>query len=222
MGILSGTSFRAQAVLFDMDGTLVDSTAAVERTWRGWAARHGLDPDAILQVAHGRRTIETVRMFAPPGLDLDRECLELDAATSGDTDGVVPIKGAPELLAALPAGRWAIVTSAGRAMAETRLRSVGLAVPEVLVAAEDVSSGKPDPEGYRQAARRLGFDPRDAVVFEDAPAGLEAGHAAGARVIALATTLRPAELDGQDWLHDLSALTVRLDGDGLEFTAAPR
>ncbi|MBP2300781.1 HAD-IA family hydrolase [Azospirillum picis] len=211
--------FRVQAILFDMDGTLIDTKGPVERAWRGWAAHHGLDPDAILAVAHGRRTLETVRRFAPAGLDIEEEVRLLEQRYTNDTDGVFAVRGALDLLQALPRRRWAVVTSAPHAMAELRLRQAGLPLPDLLIGGDEVSHGKPDPEGYRKAALALGFDPRDTLVFEDAPPGLDAGHAAGAAVIALTTTLRPDELPGNLCLPDLTAVRVRVDGDGLEVVA---
>ncbi|MGQ9365653.1 HAD family hydrolase [Azospirillum sp. ST 5-10] len=211
--------FRVQAILFDMDGTLVDTTGPVERAWRGWAAHHGLDPDAILAVAHGRRTIETVRRFAPHGLDIEEEVRLLEDRYTNDTEGVFAVPGAADLVRALPRHRWAVVTSAPRAMAQARIRQAGLPLPDTLIGGDDVRHGKPDPEGYRTAAARLGVLPRDTLVFEDAPPGLEAGHAAGAWVIAVATTLRPDELAADLCLPDLRAVRLRVDGDGLEITA---
>lgn len=215
----SDTPFRVRAILFDMDGTLIDTKGPVERAWRAWAAHHGIDPDAILAVAHGRRTIETVRRFAPAGLDIEEQVRMVEDRYINDADGVVAVPGARDLLAALPRNRWAVVTSAPHGMAETRIRQAGLPLPDLLIGADDVSHGKPDPEGYRSAAVKLGFDPGETLVFEDAPPGLEAGHAAGAWVIALTTTLRPDELAGNLCLPDLAAVRVRVDGDGLEIVA---
>ena len=179
------------ALLFDLDGVLVDSAEVVERTWRRWAARHGLDPAEVVHVAHGRRTIETVRLLAPH-LAADDEVAALAASESTETDGVYEVPGARELLASLPADRWAIVTSGIRPVAELRIRHTGLPTPRVLVTADQVRHGKPHPEGYLTAAERLGVDPARCVVVEDTPPGIEAAHAGGMRVIALASTY-PAE-----------------------------
>lgn len=199
-----------------MDGTLVNSIAVVERTWRRFAARHGLDADEVLTACHGRRAAETVALFAPPGLDIDAEAGRLTAEEIADTDGVVAIRGAPELLAALPAGSWAIVTSAGRDLAMTRLEATGLMLPTVLVTAEDVVDGKPAPDGYLAAARALGVAPADCIVFEDAPAGLQAGRAAGAAVVAVAGAHAPQGGGPGGWIGDRIE-----DYNGIEVAAQP-
>jgi sugar-phosphatase len=175
------------AVLFDLDGVLVDSHVVVERTWQRWMRSRSLDiPDIVLR-AHGRRSFDTVREIAPH-LDTVAEVRWLAAAEEADLDGIVALPGAAAALGALANDRRAIVTSGGRVLARTRLEHVGLPVPEVLVAAEDVHEGKPSPEPYLVAARRLGVDPSNCVVFEDTPAGVEAGRAAGATVLGIATT----------------------------------
>lgn len=180
-------TLECQAVLFDLDGVLVDSRAVVERIWAAWAARHGVDPRGIVERAHGRRTVETIRDFAPH-LDPDTERAWLESAELQDTAGLVALPGAATALAAIPEPRRAVVTSGGRALALARMNAAALPVPSVLVAAEDVSSGKPAPDGYVLAARRLGCDPTQCVVVEDTPPGVGAGRAAGSAVIALTTT----------------------------------
>lgn len=177
------TTVAVAAVLFDMDGTLVDSTAVVERTWRAFAGRHHLDAERILAVSHGRRTEETVAAFAPAGLDADAEARRLVARECVDTEGIVAVPGAAELLASLREGSWALVTSAGRDLAEARMGAAGLPMPPVVVCADDVTAGKPDPEGYLTAAARLGTAADRTIVFEDAEAGLLAARAAGARTV---------------------------------------
>ncbi|WP_208642275.1 HAD family hydrolase [Methylobacterium terrae] len=204
----------AEALLFDMDGTLVDSTAVITDLWRRWCDRHGVDAEALLRVSHGRRTIETVRRFAPPGVDPEVEAAALTDAAATACDGFTAIPGAVDLLRSLPSSRWAIVTSADRAIARSWLTLTGLPIPEVLVTAEDVVAGKPDPDGYLQAARRLGCAPGRSVVFEDAPAGLAAGRASGARVVALATTLGPEDMHDHDWVPDLSGVTYTPEMSG--------
>lgn len=208
MRVLNGRTMDVSAVLFDMDGTLVDSTAAVERVWRRWAARHGLDFGKLLAVSHGRRASDTIARFAPPGLDHAEENSWMLEAEVAEQEGIIPIPGARRLMASLPQGRVAVVTSAARDLALLRLRLAGLVVPNLVITAEDVTAGKPDPQGYLQAARQLGFVPETCLVVEDAPAGLEAGRAAGGHVLALATTLTGAELDAWDWVPDLDSMQL--------------
>ena len=173
----------ASVLLFDMDGTLVDSTASVERAWSRFAARHGLDAAAILAVAHGRPTIEVVAEFAPHGVDVVAETDRIEAEEIDRTDGISEIPGSAALLSGLDRDRWAVVTSATRALTTRRLAAVGIPLPKILVAADDVTKGKPHPQPYMLAAKALGFDARDAVVFEDAPAGLTSALAAGATTV---------------------------------------
>ncbi len=209
------TEIRVRAVLFDMDGTLVNSNAAVLLVWRQWAERHGLDGDAITASTHGRRAGDTIRAYAPAEVDLAAEVAWLEEHELAERDGIIAVPGARELIAALPPDRVALVTSAPRALAAMRLERADVPVPAVFISAENVVRGKPDPEGYLEAARRLGVDARDCLVVEDAPAGLEAGRDAGARVLAVATTLPPHELEAWDWLPDLSSLTFERAGDTL-------
>jgi mannitol-1-/sugar-/sorbitol-6-phosphatase len=178
---------ECDAVLFDMDGTLVDSTEIVERHWARWAARRGVDLSAILAVSHGRPTIDTLRLVAPQ-LATDEEAARIDAAEARDSEGVRPVAGALELVASLPPARWAVVTSANRALASTRLAAAGFPVPAVLVTVDDVTRGKPDPASYLHAARQLSAAAQRSVVVEDTPVGVQAGLAAGATVIGVTTT----------------------------------
>jgi len=210
--------FRCTAFLFDLDGVLVDSRAVVERTWRRWAQRHHLDPASLLQIAHGRRTRDTLQVAAPE-LAIDAEVEWLDATELADVAGLRAVPGANHLLSSLSPDRWAIVTSCGRALALQRLASVGLPVPAVLVVSEAVSQGKPAPDGYRLGADRLGDDPSTCLVFEDAPAGVAAGRAAGARVIALTTTFPAPDLSGADaTIADFTSVRVRREQDGFVVT----
>jgi len=204
----AGQHWTTSALLFDMDGTLVDSTAAVERVWARFAQRHGLDIAAILAVSHGCRAQDVVPRFVPAGVDPGVEIARFNAEEMQERDGIVAITGAAELLAGLPSDCWAIVTSADRELARLRLHLAGLPVPDVLITAEDVAVGKPSPEGYLLAASRLGVAAHNAVVFEDAPAGLSAGSAAGARVVALATTFDASRLDADIYLNDYRTLMV--------------
>lgn len=201
---------ECDALLFDMDGTLVDSRQIVEETWLYWASLHGLEPESVLAVAHGRRTLETMELVAPH-IATPEEAARLDAREAEQDGHERAIAGAAALLAALPPDRWAVVTSAGHDLARTRLARVGLPVPRVLVGADDVARGKPAPDGYLQAARALGVPPGRCVVLEDTPAGALAGRSAGAVVIGLRTTF--AMVEGADFLvMDLAAVRVARTG----------
>jgi sugar-phosphatase len=201
------------ALLFDMDGVLVDSRAIVERTWRRWAARHGVDAESLLQVAHGRRTHETLEHVVPHLATAD-EVAWLEAAELADEEGLVAVPGAAALLATLAGVPWAVVTSAGPQLARRRLTAAGLPLPPVLVSSSDVTRGKPTPDGYLAAAERLVVSPAQAVVFEDAPAGVAAALAAGSTVIGIATTHPAAQLEGAAFvLPDLAPIAVERDGD---------
>jgi len=201
--------FRCKAFLFDLDGVLVDSRSVVERTWRRWAERHQLDPLPLLQVAHGRRARDTLRMVVP-NLATDAEVEWLDATELADREGLPAVPGAKELVTVLPRDRWAIVTSCGRDLARLRLGSAGFPIPDVMMVAEEVKRGKPAPDGYRLGAKRLGYAPADCVVFEDAPAGVVAGRAAGARVVGVTTTHAAADLPGADaTIADFRGIDIR-------------
>jgi sugar-phosphatase len=191
--VTSAIAFSVKAILFDLDGVLVDSTEAVERVWRKWAAERGLDPEHIAHIAHGRRSIETIRMVAPE-MNAEAANDEVERLEIDDTEGVVALDGALDLLSSLPAGRWTVVTSGTRPLATTRLSVSGLPVPEKFISANDVEKGKPDPEPYTKGAALLSFDPHDCLVIEDTAAGIGAGKAAGCRVIALTTTFPPETL----------------------------
>jgi sugar-phosphatase len=202
--------FTCEAILFDLDGVLVDSTPCVTRVWSGWALEHGLDPEYVVHVAHGQKAIETVRKVAPQ-LDAQREFEEVERREIEDTDGLRVLPGAKELLASLPAERYTIVTSGTRRLAIKRLQVAGLPLPAKLVTADDVQRGKPDPEPYFRGAEALGFSPAECLVFEDAPSGLRSAKAAGATVIAIATTYKPEELSGATLIvSSLSAVRVHV------------
>jgi sugar-phosphatase len=211
--------FRCKAFLFDMDGVLVDSRAVVERTWQRWAAeRHPIDLVKLLHVAHGRKARDTLKIMAP-SLATDEEVAWLDATELADVEGLSVLAGARELVSALPRDRWAIVTSCGRDLARLRLSAAGVPEPDVLVVAEEVKRGKPAPDGYRLGAERLGFAPRDCIVFEDAPAGVAAGKAAGAVVIGLTTNYAAEDLREADaTIGDLRSIQVRPDRDAFVVT----
>lgn len=189
----------ADALLVDLDGTLVDSTAPVRRAWHEFAVRHGLDPEHVHHFAQGRPSRESVRLLVPDA-DTTAEAETLERAEVGDTDGIFALPGAGELLSG--GRRLAIVTSCSRALATVRLRAAGLPMPAVLVSADDVERGKPDPTCYRLGAGRLDVDPARCLVLEDAPAGISAGRAAGARVLALRTTHADQDLQQADAIID--------------------
>lgn len=179
--------FSAKAILFDMDGVLMDSTPSVERVWRIWAAKHGLDPERVASQAHGRRSIETIRAVAPQ-LDAEKENIVVEQMEIDDKEGVTALPGAAELLAHLPVDRFAIVTSATLPLAVARLGYAGIPVPRHMITANDVIHGKPSPEPFLKGAALLGFAPADCLVFEDSPAGIASARSAGMQAIAMQTT----------------------------------
>jgi sugar-phosphatase len=190
-------ALECDAILFDMDGVLVDSTTGVVRIWREWAEKHGLDVDRVLEVSHGRRVAETIDLVAPE-LDAASEAREYQRIEVEGLDGVLEIEGAREILASLPPDGWTVVTSGTRFIAQKKLEHVGLPVPNRIVTAEDVEKGKPDPEAYLKGAEALGVRPEACVVVEDAPSGIRSAKAAGMRVIAVATTHRREDLTEAD------------------------
>jgi len=191
------TTFNCAAILFDLDGVLVDSTGSVTRQWRRWAEEQDLDPDKVVETAHGVRTIEIVRRLAPH-LDAEAETLRLEKREADDHEGVSVMPGAAELLKAIPEGRWCVVTSGTRYLATARLQLGNLPMPQVLVSADDVSKGKPNPEPYLMGAKLLGVNPAECLVVEDAPAGISAAHAGGMKAIGITSTYRAAELQEAD------------------------
>jgi mannitol-1-/sugar-/sorbitol-6-phosphatase len=215
--IILAMQIRCRAFLFDMDGVLVDSTPAVARVWTAWANRFGLDPAEVVRQAHGRPSIATIRELLPSA-DHHAENQAIEKAEIEDIEDVVALPGTIQLLSALPADRFAVVTSATGALAIVRLRAAGFAIPKHLVTSDDIQRGKPNPEPYLRGAQILGLSPTDCVVIEDAPAGIQSGKAAGSRVIALRTTAPDSALRdaGADWIvTDCSAISLQhIDLDG--------
>ncbi|MEK6349152.1 MAG: HAD family hydrolase [Burkholderia sp.] len=218
--LLSHTEYRVSALLFDMDGTLLDSHAATVRAYSAWAERRGLDADFVLRASQGKRTRDSIRALAPADADIEADIAAVTRQEQEDTDGVVEIRGARALLSALPPNRWAIVTSADRVLASNRIRAAGLPMPPILITGDDVSKGKPSPEGYLLAAERLGVDAHRCIVFEDAPAGIAAGLEAGARVIAIASRLMEGRLEKHPFLNDWSTASAVMEYRDLVFRIA--
>ena len=217
---------RCAALLFDMDGVLINSTPAVARVWRRWAIEHAFDPEEVVARAHGRPSLTTVREYLPHA-DHEAENREVERREIEDLEGVLPLPGALDLLASLPDDRWTIVTSCTRPLAEVRIRAAGLPLPKKLITANDITQGKPNPEPYLKGAAILGFPPQECVVLEDVPAGVCAGKASGARVIAFTTTVAEPALReaGADWVLNTCA-DIRLLDRGqdlnLALTEVPR
>ncbi|SNS61673.1 sugar-phosphatase [Micrococcales bacterium KH10] len=214
---MTQTQLDVAAVLFDMDGTLVDSTPVVERLWAQFAAEYHIDLVELLGYSHGRQTRDTVSRFLPPGHDVDEVTAAFQTDEPNHTEGIAAIAGAVELINALPEDRLAVVTSAPRRLAEVRLLAAGIGIPKVLVTSEDVTRGKPDPMGYEIAAQRLGVVPQRCLVVEDAEAGLQAGIASGALTMVIGehesavTTALPR-------VKDFTDVTVQIFDDFLRIT----
>jgi mannitol-1-/sugar-/sorbitol-6-phosphatase len=205
---------NCSALLFDMDGVLIDSTPAVARVWRCWASEHGLNPEEVVRKAHGRPSISTIREYLPHA-DHELENREVERREMEDLEGVVALPGSIALVASIPYDRWTIVTSSTRPLAEVRLRAAGFKIPQQLITSSDIVNGKPHPEPYLKAASVLGFPAGACVVVEDVPAGIRSGKSAGARVIAYRTTSEDAELlnAGADWIVDNSGNISASMGD---------
>ncbi|MGW1195167.1 HAD-IA family hydrolase [Streptomyces sp. NPDC002536] len=207
-------TLTARALLLDMDGTIVNSDAVVERCWRRWAGEHGLDADEVMKVVHGRQGYATMAVLLP---DRPMELNHADnrrmlAAETADVDGVVPVPGAPAFMASLAGLPHALVTSADSGLARARMGAADLPMPDVRVTAESVSASKPDPEGFLKGAAELGFAPADCVVFEDSEAGIAAGRAAGMRVVGVGP--RAAALAPDVAVDDLTRVRVSAGADG--------
>ena len=210
-------NLTCKAVVFDMDGTLVDSTQVVEAAWASWAARHHLVIKDVLSFSHGRPTIATLERFLP-GRDHSEELTELGHFEETHTTGIVAIPGAADVLQALQAHHcpWAVVTSAWRKLAETRILAAGLPLPPVIVPIDEIRKGKPDPEGFLYAAAQLGVEPEECVVFEDTRPGIDAGLSAGMQVVGLLTTCSSQQLRHRPLISDFRCVEIRTQGDALE------
>jgi mannitol-1-/sugar-/sorbitol-6-phosphatase len=207
--LLAMKTFDCAAILFDLDGVLVDSTGSVTRQWQMWAEEQNIDPQRVVEVAHGVRAIEIVRRLAPH-LDAAAEVVRIEKREAADHEGVAVMPGAAELLKAIPEGRWCVVTSGTRYLATARLKLANLPTPKVLVAADDVSKGKPDPQPYLMGAELLGMNPAECLVIEDAPAGIRAAHAGGMKAIGITSTYPEAELQEADAVvHRLGQIKVK-------------
>ncbi|MFD9166262.1 HAD-IA family hydrolase [Streptomyces sp. NPDC059558] len=207
-------ALTAKALLLDMDGTIVNSDAVVERCWRDWALSHGLDPQEAMKVVHGRQGYATMAVLLPerPMEVNHAENAVMLARETADTDGVIPVAGAPEFMAAIDGLPHALVTSADAALATARMTAAALPMPDVRVTAESVQASKPDPEGFLMGAAALGVDPADCIVFEDSAAGITAGRAAGMRVIGVGP--RAAAHAPTAHIQDLTSLQVTTTPDG--------
>ncbi len=205
------SKFACAAILFDLDGVLVDSTGSVDRQWRGWAREQGIDEEAVISIAHGVRSIEVIRAVAPQ-LDALAETRKLESREAADP-AIAVMLGAIDLVRSIPEDQWCVVTSGTRQLASARLERVGIPRPKVMVAADDVVKGKPDPEPYLKGAELLGVDAVACLVIEDAPAGIRSAHAAGMKVIALASTYGASVLGEADAvISSLRELRVEFDG----------
>ncbi|MGE7370306.1 HAD-IA family hydrolase [Neorhizobium sp. NPDC001467] len=202
------------AFLFDMDGTILNSRASAERVWGRWAASHGLDVEKFLPTMHGKRGIDTISELDLPGVDAAAEAAFILQGEIDDVEGVVPIPGAIDFLAALPREKWAIVTSSPIALAKRRLAAAGIAEPQYMVTAEDVTIGKPDPQCYIAGAEKLGVSPDETMVFEDVMAGVRAGEAAGADVTVITHTHDQPLATRHSTIADYRDLAVRLNEEG--------
>ncbi|WP_376776057.1 HAD-IA family hydrolase [Rhizobium populisoli] len=208
--------------LFDMDGTILNSIASAERVWGRWAETQGLDVEKFLPFMHGKRGIDTITSLNLPGVDPKIEAEKILRGEIEDLEGVVPIPGAVEFLSALPPERWAIVTSSPIELAKVRLAAAGIPLPRFMVTAEDVTVGKPNPQGYILGSERLGVSPHEVLVFEDVLAGIQAGENAGADVMVITTTHShpietghskiPGYLDVMPHIDEDGRLSVRLKG----------
>jgi len=206
------SQIQCEALLFDMDGVLINSTPAVARVWRRWAIERGFNPEEVVERAHGRPSLTTIKEYLPDA-NHEVENRDVERREIEDLEGVVPLPGALELLASLPLDRWTDVTSCTRSLAEVRIRAAGLPIPNTLITSNDITNGKPHPDPYLKGASKLGFRASACVVVEDVPAGVRAGKMAGAKVIGFTTTVEAVSLRqaGADWVLR-SCADIRLLG----------
>ena len=204
--------FDCAAILFDLDGVLVDSTRSVERQWRAWALEQGLNGDQVANVSHGVRAIEVIRAVAPH-LDAEAEVRKLESREANDRDGVAVMPGAIHLVRSIPDGRWCVVTSGTRHLATARLQLAGIPLPKVLITADDVTHGKPHPEPYLKGAQLLGVEPAECLVIEDAPAGIQSARTGGMKAIGLTSTYPASALTQANLVvKNLTQIQVRVNG----------
>jgi len=202
------------AFLFDMDGTVLNSIAAAERIWAAWAERHGVDVETFLPTIHGVRAIDTITRLNLPEVDAEAQAAFITEAEIDDVEGIVEIPGAAAFLKSLPADRWAMVTSAPRDLALRRMAAAGIPEPAVMITAEDVTAGKPDPAGYRLAAKRLGLEPADCLIFEDATVGIQAAEAAGAPLMIITATHQHPIETPHATIASYREVALSIDSDG--------
>ena len=214
-------TIEVRGILFDMDGVLVSSLGSVERSWTTYGERRGVDGATAIKAAHGKRAIETIRLLRPD-LDEAEELKFIEDIECADVEDIEVLKGVKNLLARLPVGHWTIVTSATYRLARLRLETAGLLVPKRFISADMVHDGKPHPEPYLKGAALLGFAPEECLVIEDAPAGVQAGRAAGAKVLATIFSHTQQELAGADWIvESLEHVGVRSTENGVELSFEP-
>ena len=212
---------KFDGILFDLDGTLIDSLQAVDRAWRGWAAEYQLDPELVLSVIHGRPARESIAELLPhaDAVQIEQAFHWIERYESQDTEGTIALPGAIALLERLNQLQipWAVVTSGTQPVAQARLQAAGLPKPQLLITPEQLTQGKPAPEPYLTAAAQLGLQPQQCLVFEDAPAGVTAGYAAGMRVFAITTHFMPEQLPEADhYIASLTEIAINTGPDGFE------
>ncbi|MGD0986848.1 MAG: HAD family hydrolase [Candidatus Sulfotelmatobacter sp.] len=213
-------TFLCSAILFDLDGVLVDSTGAVDRHWRIWARARGIDEEKVIAIAHGVRAIEVIRAVTPH-LDAEAELRDLERKESEDHISLTAMPGAIQLVSSLPVDSWGVVTSGSRHLATDRLRVVGVPIPRVMITADEVENGKPHPEPYLKGAKALGVKPEECLVIEDAPAGIRSAHAGGMKVIGFASTYRSEQLAEADAvIKNFVELKVVREGDSLRVSTS--